>query len=208
MSPPLISDDISLAVKALQNGNVVAFPTETVYGIGADSANPEAIRRIYEIKQRDYTVPLQVLVGSLEEAEELGEFNDIARKLAKEHWPGPLTIVVRHKNNIKATELASNVSAGQDTIGIRIPDHPTALSLIQQLGRPIASSSANISGQKPAIYAEEIQQSFTTPQLQMILNSITPPSGLASTVVDATSDKIPTLREGAITEESLYKLTN
>ncbi|MCU0640515.1 MAG: L-threonylcarbamoyladenylate synthase [Candidatus Margulisbacteria bacterium] len=125
---------IDRAIKALKAGGVIAFPTETVYGLGALLSRPKAIARIYKIKKRPRSKPLQVLVSSLRQAKELGIFNAQALRLAKKGWPGPLTLVVPGRKG--------------KTIGLRVPAHRTVLNLIRKVG-PIAATSANISGQKP-----------------------------------------------------------
>jgi L-threonylcarbamoyladenylate synthase len=130
------------AIRKLKAGGVVAFPTETVYGIGALISKPKAIARIYKIKKRPRSKPLQVLVSSLRQAKELGIFNAEALRLAKKDWPGPLTLVVK-----KTKKVPAMVSPGK-TVGLRVPAHRTVLDLIRKVG-PIVATSANISGKIP-----------------------------------------------------------
>ncbi|MFA5113659.1 MAG: L-threonylcarbamoyladenylate synthase [Candidatus Margulisiibacteriota bacterium] len=129
------------AQRILKAGGVIAFPTETVYGIGALLSKPRAIARIYKIKKRPKNKPLQVLVSSLRQAKELGIFNAQALRLAKKHWPGPLTLVVPGRQG--------------KTVGLRVPAHRTIIDLIRKVG-PIAATSANLSGENPFLNAQQV----------------------------------------------------
>jgi L-threonylcarbamoyladenylate synthase len=164
------------ALKALRRGGVIAFPTDTVYGIGALLSRPKAIARIYKIKKRPRSKPLQVLVSSLRQAQELGEFNAQALKLAKEYWPGPLTLVVNKKKSVP-----SIVSTGK-TVGLRVPAHRTIIDLIRKVG-PIVATSANISMQQPFRTVKEIRRVLVG--LNYVLSGRIK-LGKASKVVDAT----------------------
>lgn len=135
---------MATAVKILKAGGVIAFPTETVFGIGALLDKPKAINRIYKIKRRPRNKPLQVLVASLTQARTLGIFNARALKLAKKYWPGPLTLVVCK-------------TRGSGNIGLRIPKHKTIIELIRKCG-PIAASSANAAGEKPGMSIKEVKK--------------------------------------------------
>lgn len=139
------------AIKILKMGGVVAFPTETVYGIGAALNQPAAIRRIYKIKNRPRNKPLQVLIGTLEEAKELGIFNKQALSLAKA-WPGPLTLVVN-----KTKLVPKLVTGGTQKVGLRIPDHKKVLALIKKVG-PLVATSANKAGEEPALTAQRVKE--------------------------------------------------
>lgn len=142
---------IDEAVRVLKSGGVIAFPTETVFGIGALLSKPKAIRRIYKIKKRPKNKPLQVLVASLTQAKTLGIFTPQALELAKKQWPGPLTLVV------PKTRLVPNlISGGTGKVGLRIPAHKTILALIRKTG-PLAATSANLSGEKPIQAFKEIK---------------------------------------------------
>ncbi|MFH1542347.1 MAG: L-threonylcarbamoyladenylate synthase [bacterium] len=135
--------NIDQAISTLKSGGVIAFPTETVFGIGACIDQPAAIARIYELKKRPKDKPLQILVASLEQAKTLGEFSLEAEEFARKNWPGPYTLVVKKKN-------------GAGTIGLRVPDHEVPLALIKECG-PLAATSANQSGEKPATDMAEIK---------------------------------------------------
>ncbi|MDI6731503.1 MAG: L-threonylcarbamoyladenylate synthase [Candidatus Margulisbacteria bacterium] len=147
---------INIAANRLKKGSVIAFPTETVFGIGALLTKPKAIHKIYRLKKRPRNKPLQVLVATLEEAQKLGKFNEKALKLAKKRWPGPLTLVVYK------TRLAPKViCGGTNKVGIRIPNHRTTLKLLKLTG-PIAATSANMAGEKPALTTSEVRRQLPT----------------------------------------------
>ena len=148
------------AIKILKMGGVIAFPTETVYGIGAALNQPAAIKRIYKIKNRPRNKPLQVLVSTLAEAKSLGVFNKQALSLAKV-WPGPLTLVV------PKTKLVSKlITGGTQKVGIRIPDHKRILALIKRVG-PLVATSANKAGEEPALTARKVKEIL--PEIDLVL---------------------------------------
>ena len=134
---------IAEAARLLRDGRLVAFPTETVYGLGADASSDDAVESIYRAKGRPAENPLIVHVASLADAEAIGVFDDEARALAKAFWPGALTLVLRKKNTARISALAT---ASLDTVALRVPDHPVALALLKATGRPLAAPSANPSG--------------------------------------------------------------
>ncbi|MFC1510937.1 L-threonylcarbamoyladenylate synthase [Candidatus Margulisiibacteriota bacterium] len=164
-----------LAVQILKSGGVIAFPTETVFGIGALLDKPEAIQRIFEIKKRPKDKPLQILVADLERAKQLGQFSQKAEEFAKKHWPGPFTLVVYKKDTVPQL-----VTGGSDKVGLRVPDHKIALELIKKCG-PIVATSANRSGEKPALTAKEVKEKL--PEVDYVLAGKTK-SGQASKVID------------------------
>jgi len=161
------------AVKILKSGGVIAFPTETVFGIGACLDQPEAIKIIFKLKKRSRKKPLQILVGSLRQAKKLGKFNKQALELAKK-WPGPLTLVV-----YKTKLVPKVVTGGSNKAGLRIPDHKIALTLIKKCG-PIVATSANLAGEYPALKASEVKL-----KVDYVLKGKTK-TKKASRVVDAT----------------------
>ena len=181
------------AISALQHGDVVAFPTDTVYGIGASLAHPDALDRIFEIKGRGRERALPVLLSSPK------ELNNVARHvdpellaLAETFWPGPLTVAVPALDH-----LPSQVVAEDGTVGVRVPNHSVALILAQRNGGAIGSTSANLSGQSPATRPSELDASVAD-NLDLILDGGITPGGLASTVVRRDGATITIIREGAI----------
>lgn len=155
---------------------MVAFPTETVFGIGATLDHPRAIKRIFKIKGRPANKPLQVLVASMEQAKELGKFSRKAKDHAKRKWPGPTLIVPR------TGKVPKLVTGGSDKVGLRMPDHRTVLGLIKRCG-PIAATSANRSGERPALSANKVKKDL--PELDYVLAGKVK-SGKPSKVIDLT----------------------
>lgn len=182
---------IKTAIEKLESGQIIAIPTETVYGLAVDSASDAAIEALYELKGRDPTKPFQMMVQSLEDAAEFVLLDDRARKLAAAFLPGPLSLVLPSK-------LKPNI-----TIAIRIPNHPVTLALLKEWRKPITATSANLSGQPAATSAAQVKSIF--PQL-LILDGGECSVGVASTVVDLTGKDIKILREGAITLEQLLEI--
>ncbi len=171
------SQSTQRAQRILKAGGVIAFPTETVFGIGALLSKPKAIRKIYKIKKRPKSKPLQVLVASMKQAKELGKFDAKALTFAKQRWPGPLTLVVYKTNKVPKLVLG-----GTNKVGLRIPAHRTILNLIRKVG-PIVATSANISGEKPFLKAKEIKNRLGG--LDYVLSGRVK-LGKASIVIDAT----------------------
>ena len=167
---------INKASSILKRGGVVAFPTETVFGIGAALGHPRAVKRIFKIKQRPRNKPLQVLIASMEQAQELGKFSKKAQSYAQKKWPGPTLIVPRTR---KVPEL---VTGGSNKVGLRLPDHKTILCLIKKCG-PIVATSANRSGEKPALNARKVKKDL--PEIDYILAGKIK-SGKPSKVIDLT----------------------
>ena len=176
----------------LKAGRLVAFPTETVYGLGADATNSDAVLKIYETKGRPRFNPLIVHVADMAMAEHLVEFPPLARRLAA-FWPGPLTLVLKRKSGAGLSDL---VTAGLDTVGIRIPDHPLALALIRAAGTPLAAPSANRSGRLSPTTAEQVNQSFQG--LVPVLDGGACKAGVESTILAVDGDMVTQLRAGAL----------
>lgn len=190
---------LSAAASALRAGELVAFPTETVYGLGADASNGQAVARIFEAKGRPRFNPLIVHVPSLEHAEQLAHFTPTAWLLAQAFWPGPLTLVLARRANCGLSEL---VTAGLDTVAIRVPDHPLARALLIETGRPLAAPSANRSGHVSATQARHVEADLG-PQLAMVLDGGATAHGIESTVLDVTGESAVLLRAGAMPAETL-----
>jgi L-threonylcarbamoyladenylate synthase len=190
------------AVQLLRAGGLVAFPTETVYGLGADATNGEAVARIFEAKGRPHFNPLIVHVADLEAAEQLGVFSAEARRLAGAFWPGPLTLVVERKPDAQTSDLTS---AGLPSLALRVPDHPVARALLRAAGRPLAAPSANRSGHVSATTARHVADDLGT-RVSMILDGGPTAHGLESTILDVSGGQIALLRPGAIPIETIEYL--
>ncbi len=198
--PAYSRSDIDHLAGLLRAGEVVAFPTETVYGLGADATNPDAVLRIYETKGRPRFNPLIVHVADLAMAETLAEFSPMARKLAS-LWPGPLTLVLPRKASAGLSDIAT---AGLDTVGIRIPDHPLAQELIRAAGRPLAAPSANPSGRLSPTTAEQVIRGFSG--RVPVLDGGPADAGVESTILAVTGDTVTQLRAGALPRDAIEAL--
>lgn len=183
----------------LREGGLVAFPTETVYGLGADAGNGEAVARIFEAKGRPRFNPLIVHVADIGQAEQLGEFGPQARRLAEAFWPGSLSLVLPRRPD---AALADLVSAGLPTVALRVPSHPVALALIEAAGVPIAAPSANRSGRVSATTAEHVAADFGD-CIDLILDGGASTEGLESTIIGFGGSGPVLLRAGAVPRESI-----
>ena len=187
---------IPLALETLRSGNLVAFPTDTVYGLAADPFNISAIIKLFESKGREYNKAIAILVGSMEQVDLIAEnFTENAKKLTARFWPGGLTVIVPKRKDIPDL-LSSNQS-----IGIRMPDHEVALKLLQQFG-PLATTSANISGGPNSHNAADVLQQLNN-RIPLVLDGGECPGGTPSTVVDCTIEQLHIMRFGPITEEQM-----
>lgn len=172
-------ESIIHAVSILTLGGIAAFPTDTVYGVGVDAFNPKAVEKIYAVKGRPKDKPLPVLVASFSDVLKIAaNLPPIFEKLATAFWPGALTIVVK-ANSV----LPAEITAGRNTVGVRMPDNPIALNLIENFGNPLATTSANLSGKREAITAEEVQTSLGD-KIDLILDGGTTTKKIVSTVLD------------------------
>ena len=195
-------DEIATAAGILRRGGLVAFPTETVYGLGADATNPAAVARIFQAKGRPAANPLIVHIPDLGAAEPLADFNPTARRLATAYWPGPLTLIVPRAAK---SGLAPAVSAGLVTVAIRAPAHPVARRLLAAVRRPLAAPSANRSGQVSPTTAAHVRAGLGA-SVDLVLDGGPCRLGLESTVLDLTGDSPAILRPGALTAESLAEV--
>lgn len=175
--------DLKKAIKNLKSGKVIAFPTETVFGIGACLDQSKAIKQIFKLKGRPRKKPLQILIGNMRQAKQLGKFNQQALELSKS-WPGPLTLVI-----FKTRKVPKLVTGGSKKVGLRMPDHKKILELIKKCG-PIVATSANKAGEKPALTVKAVRK--TLPAIDFVLPGRVK-SGKASKVIDVTG-KPKTLR--------------
>lgn len=189
---------IAQAVALLRTGGVVAFPTETVYGLGADATNDEALRRIFSIKGRPADHPLIVhLAASVQIRDWARDIPEAAHALAERFWPGPLTLILRRRSWVSAL-----VTGGQETIGLRVPAHPVALELLRAFGGGVAAPSANRFGRLSPTSAEHVRQELGDAP-DMILEGGACRVGIESTIVALTDGDPVILRPGAISPEAL-----
>jgi L-threonylcarbamoyladenylate synthase len=196
---PASPDAIADAARFLRQGGLVAFPTETVYGLGADATNDLAVAAVFSTKGRPTFNPLIMHVPSLAVAERFGAFDARAKALVAAFWPGPLTLVVPRSADCPVSHLAT---AGLQSIALRCPAHPVALQLIAQARSPIAAPSANRSGHVSPTTAVHVEADLG-PLLDVILDGGPCEVGLESTIIDATGAVITILRPGAITAADL-----
>jgi L-threonylcarbamoyladenylate synthase len=197
-----MASTISKAATLLRDGGLVAFPTETVYGLGADATNDTAVARIFAAKQRPQFNPLISHVADMEAAFRLGVFSKDSEKLAAAIWPGPLTIVVERRKDCPISLLCS---AGLSSVALRVPSHPLALELLRAVDRPIAAPSANRSGRISPTTAEHVRSSLGD-AVDMILDGGPSAVGVESTVVRFMDDGPYLLRSGGIARETLENI--
>ncbi len=190
---------IERAAAVLRDGGLVAFPTETVYGLGADATNGKAVAAIFAAKRRPQFNPLIVHVRDLAEAEALVDFTPLAHALAKAFWPGALTLVLPRSNDCRLSLL---VSAGLDTVALRVPAHPVAARLIAETGRPIAAPSANVSGHVSPTMAAHVAEELAD-RVDFILDGGETNIGIESTVIGFDGGKPVLLRPGGVAREAL-----
>jgi L-threonylcarbamoyladenylate synthase len=184
---------LARAAEALRGGALVAFPTETFYGLGAAALDAAAVRRVFEVKGRPESRPLLVLVDSEAMVETVAaEIPARARALMARHWPGPLTLVLRARPTVPA-----EVHARTGTIGVRLSPHPVAAGLVRALGAPVTAPSANITGQPPPTDAGAVVRDFDG-KIALVLDAGPTPGGPPSTVLDVTVDPPRLIRAGAV----------
>jgi L-threonylcarbamoyladenylate synthase len=197
----LDAEIITQAADVLRRGGLVAFPTETVYGLGADALNLEAVKRVFDVKGRPPDNPLIVHVAGTKQLDDVvDEIPDKAKMLGEAFWPGPLTLVM--KRTILVSDL---VTAGLDTVAVRMPDHPVALALIRALGEGIVGPSANLSGKPSPTTAQHVYDDLRG-RIEVILDSGQTTIGMESTVVDVTVDPPVILRLGGLTRERIEEV--
>ena len=197
------AEAIRTAAEAIRRGELVAFPTETVYGLAADALDRRAVARVFEVKGRPADNPLPVQVASERDIPRVAaDVPEIAAEMIRRFMPGPLTIVLRAR-----AEVPDLVTAGTGTVGIRIPDHPVALEFLRQVGTPVVAPSANPSGEPPPASADEVFACLGG-RIEYILDAGPSRLRIASTVVDLTSMPPRILRHGAVPEEAIAELLN
>ena len=183
----------------LRAGGVAVFPTDTVYGIGASAFRPDSVRRIFRLKGRSYRKPLPLLVADRAQAEPLVEpLSNRLKRLLDDHWPGPLTVV------LKTSSLGRLATGGKETVAVRVPDHPAARALLKAFGAPLATTSANPSGEPPAVTGAAARRIFGG-RVEILWDGGRCPRGTASTVLDASTLQWTLVRQGAVTRRTLLK---
>ena len=196
-----LSTSISQSVQILRDGGVIALPTDTLYGISANALDPAAAAKVFSVKDRGERSPLPIFVSDPGDLYKYGrDIPAAALCLAEVFWPGKLTIVVG-----KSDLVPDVVSGGLDTVGLRIPDHPTPREIVAQLGAPITATSANVSG-KPALTAAQDVVAELGSRLDLVLDGGVLAPSAPSTVIDATADPPRILREGALSASDIQKL--
>lgn len=191
-------EETEQAAVMLKKGGLVAVPTETVYGIAASAEDGVAVQMIYDLKDRDYEKPVSVLVTGMDMVEKYcRNIPAAAYRLAEKYWPGPLTMILEDRELVPAM-----VSAATGTLGVRCPDHPLTLSVIEKAGVPLAAPSANPSGKEPAKTAKEVLAYFDR-KIEGVLDGGPCAMGVASTVLDLTEEEPKVLREGGIPAQEL-----
>jgi L-threonylcarbamoyladenylate synthase len=195
-----MADQIEQAIDILKKGGIVAFPTDTVYGLGANSYDEEAVLRVYEAKARPRHLPLPLLVSDVSQLTAVArDMPEIAWRLAQRFLPGALTIVL-----YKSPSVSSLITGGSEKVAVRMPDHPIPISLIQGLGAPIIGTSANITDSPSPVTAQEVHYQMGD-RVDLIIDGGRCRGGIASTVLDLSGESPTILREGAISREEIKR---
>ncbi|UCF49799.1 MAG: threonylcarbamoyl-AMP synthase [Thermoplasmatales archaeon] len=192
----MVKLDLSKAITALKSGNIVVYPTDTLYGLGADIYNVKAVRKIFQIKKRSFDNPLSVAISDISELEKIAFLNETSRRLARAFLPGRLTLILK-----KRSIIPDIVTAGLENVAVRIPDNKVALELLSEFG-PLTATSANIHGKKTPDIIKKISMQFKKEDISVYLD-IGKLDGKPSTIVDATGKSIKLLRLGAISEKEI-----
>lgn len=190
--------NLKIAANIIKKGGIVIFPTETVYGIGTNGLDEEAVKKLYEVKDRPLTKPISLLVSNFDMINQVAEdITEMEYKIMKNFFPGPLTIILNKKSCVPDI-----LTANGNTVGIRMPDNEIALKLIELSGVPIATPSANISGRPSGIDIEDIKKDFEG-KVDLFIDSGKSKIGSGSTIVKVEDNEIKILRQGIITKEQI-----
>ncbi len=196
--PETLRIQVEQGISVLKLGGLVAYPTDTVYGLGAPAFSPEAVLRIFQVKKRPQNMALPLLLSDISQIDKVAvSVPPLGRFLAEKFWPGALTIVLN-----KSDVVSDIITAGSDKVGVRIPNHPVPLALVRGLGAPITGTSANLSGKPSPLTAEEVQAQIGA-GVDFIIDGGRTPGGIESTVVDVTLGNPVILRQGAISREEI-----
>ncbi|MBI4300533.1 MAG: threonylcarbamoyl-AMP synthase [Chloroflexi bacterium] len=189
------------AIAALKRGELVAFPTDTVYGIAALGSDDRAVARLYQVKQRPLDKAIPLFLARTDDLPQVAaDISPAAWRLARRFWPGPLTMVLK-----KAPSVSSLVTAGGETVAVRVPDHPVALALVEGVGGPLAVTSANISGAGSVATAEEVAGQLGG-HVELVIDVGPVPMGKESTIVDVSGERAVLLREGALSWQEVLEV--
>jgi L-threonylcarbamoyladenylate synthase len=193
--------DLLLAVSALRSGGVVAFPTETFYGLAVDPRSALAVKRIFELKRREADQPLPLIASGIDQIlDHVGTLTPLARRLARHGWPGPLTLIIP-----ASASLCEGVHLSTGKVAVRVPANAVARALARSAGHAITSTSANISGNPPPSTPEQVIASIHG--IDVLIDSGPTPAGLPSTIVDATGDAPVLVRAGAVPWERVLEFS-
>jgi len=199
--PSSIQQQVEDGISILRQGGLVAFPTDTVYGLGASANLPQAVEKVYQVKQRPRDRALPLLLADISQISEVAyPVSQVAWRLARAFLPGALTLVLP-----KSKSVPDIITAGGKTVAVRVPAHPIPVALAKGLGTPIVGTSANISGQPSPLTAGEVSIQFGN-KMELIIDGGRCPGGRESTVVDVTGEVPVMLREGAIAREKLRQV--
>ena len=195
------TEEIAVAITALRRGDVIVYPTETLYGLGADALNTAAVERVFQLKGRDTANPISVLIADRAMLETVvDKIPLLAEQLINQFWPGPLTLVLPAKHNL--SKRLTNIAGG---VGVRISSQPIATDLVKELGRPLTATSANPSGKMPARTVEQARQYFDG-KVNVFLDGGELHSNVGSTVVEISSGAIRVIREGEVSKAALKRM--
>jgi len=198
---PSVQQRVEEGISLLKRGGLVAFPTDTVYGLGACANLPEAVERVYQVKERPHRMALPLLLADISQITEVAyPVPEVAWLLARSFLPGALTIVLP-----KATSVPDIISGGGQTVAIRVPAHPIPVALVRGLGAPIVGTSANLSGRPSPLSADEVNRQLGD-TIELIIDGGRCSGGMESTVVDVTGEVPIVRREGAISREELRRI--
>jgi L-threonylcarbamoyladenylate synthase len=194
---------LTQAAEILVNGGIIAYPTETFYGLGADSTNEKAIQKIFTVKGRNFNNPISLIISQADDIHPLvQDIPESAKKLMAAFWPGALTIIFLAANNVSPL-----LTAGSGKIGLRLSSHPIAQRIVQKLKRPLTATSANLSGAPECTRASEVAEQIGD-KIDSIIDLGDTPGTAGSTIIDVTCDPPVILREGAISRKNIEKCIN
>ena len=194
----ITDDDMTTAAEIIKSGGLVGVPTETVYGLAANGLDETAVMRLYEVKGRPEKKPISLLVSGMADTEQFCcDIPEEAYRLAEKFWPGPLTMILKKRDNVPSV-----VTAGGDTVGVRCPDHPKTLLIIERSGVPLAAPSANLSGQPSPKSAGDVLRVFDG-RIEAVVDGGACTVGVESTIIDLTAQPPVILRQGGLARETI-----